>query len=191
MEAYQKGYDLHQMTADALGIPRYDGKTTNFKMLYLASPYNLMDSLGLRLSEARGVIEMFYREYQRVRPWQDATIDLAQTRGYIETWYGRRRRFLPLSFDDHSAREAVNFPIQGGAGDIIKLAMIDIGKSGILGPDCLMVAMVHDCLIFDVKADSVTEAKKKYGYEIKRMMEDAVKLTVPVVADMEVKDKWY
>jgi DNA polymerase-1 len=192
LRAYQEGIDLHQLTADELNIERYDAKTTNFKMLYLASPYNLMDSLGVRLSEARGIIELFYRKYIKVRPWQDMMIDLAQTRGYVETWYGRRRRFSSVIFDDHNAREAVNFPIQGGAGEVIKLAMIDIDKSGILSDDCKMVCQIHDCLIFDVKADSVTEAKKKYGYQIKDLMENAVTaLTVPIVADMEVKDKWY
>ncbi len=82
-------------------------------------------------------------------------------------------------------RMAVNHPVQGAAADLIKMAMIEVDKR-IMNSGIKMLLQVHDELVFEVKEDEA----KKWGKEIQIIMENVVKLKVPVKVDVKVGGNW-
>ena len=201
IESFLRGEDIHRATAaKVFGVPleavtreqRSHAKTVNFGIIYGVSAFGLSAQTDLSRSESKELIDTYYATYPNLRNYINNQIRFAQEHGYVETVLGRRR-YLP---DIHSRnqvvrgaaeRNAVNAPIQGSAADIIKIAMIRIYEQ--LQAQQLqtrMLLQVHDELVFDVPKNELEVVKPL----VKEAMENAFKLSVPLVADLGIGNNW-
>ncbi|HXF95746.1 MAG TPA: DNA polymerase I [Gemmatimonadales bacterium] len=201
VQAFQKGGDIHRQTAavifgvaEAAVTPemRARAKTINFATIYGQGPFALSRQLGISQEEAREFIRQYFERFAGVRAWLDRTIAEARERGYVETLFGRRR-YIPELRDRNynirafAERTATNSPLQGSAADLIKIAMIRIHQA--LRREQLrahMVLQVHDELVFEVPAGDLEPTKAL----VKREMEGAASLSVPLVVSLGAGSNW-
>ncbi len=200
-EAFHQGLDVHAMTASQVfGMPiegmdpmvRRQAKAINFGIIYGISAFGLGRQLGISNSDAGKYIEAYFKRYPGIRDYMERTKKEARERGYVTTLYGRKCH-VPGINDKNPARRnfseraAINAPIQGGAADIIKRAMIRLPRA-LAGAklDARMLLQVHDELIFEVPEKQV-EATKAL---VRTVMEGAARLDVPLVVDAGVGDTW-
>lgn len=199
--AFAEGRDIHAATAaEVFGLPLDDvpterrraAKAINFGLIYGMSAFGLAKQLDVGRSEAQEYIDLYFARYPGVKRYMDETRQLAHDKGYVETLYGRRLYLPEISSRNgarrqYAERTAINAPMQGTAADIIKRAMIDVDawlpSSGF---DCRMIMQVHDELVFEVKTEQLADVTA----EIKRIMEAAAALDVPLVADTGVGNNW-
>ncbi len=199
MEIFQRGEDIHTMTAAKINgvLPaavtsemRHAAKAINFGIIYGMGPQSLAESTSLSFAEAKEFIRKYFEIFKEVKNFLDETRALAHSLGYVETLFGRRR-YLPeinsqmFQVRNAAERMAVNHPVQGAAADLIKMAMIEVDKR-IMNSGIKMLLQVHDELVFEVKEDEA----KKWGKEIQIIMENVVKLKVPVKVDVKVGGNW-
>jgi DNA polymerase-1 len=200
-EAFAAGKDFHAATAaKVFGVPEeeVDGamrsrvKQINYGLPYGMNAFGLASRIGIAPDEAVEFIEAYFGQFPRIRDFLDRQVAKASAEGFTETILGRRRYLPELQaanprVRDMGRRMALNAPIQGGAADILKLAMIKVDAE-LSGSrlDCLMVLTVHDELVFDV-AERDCEAA---GILVKRAMEEAYPLTVPLKADIGWGKDW-
>jgi DNA polymerase-1 len=200
-EAFAADKDFHAATAaKVFGVPEaeVDGamrsrvKQINYGLPYGMNAFGLAGRIGIAADEAAEFIEAYFAQFPRIRDFLDRQVAKASAEGFTETILGRRRYLPELQaanprVRDMGRRMALNAPIQGGAADILKLAMIrvdaELAGSGL---DCVMVLTVHDELVFDV-AEPDHEAA---GVLVKRAMEEAYPLTVPLKADIGWGKDW-
>jgi DNA polymerase-1 len=201
LEAFQKGEDIHDRTArlvfgaktDAeLKEARRFAKIVNFAIAYAIEPWGLSQRVGISRQEARKVIDDYYATYKGVRSYMEEVPIRAREHGYVRSLYGRIR---PLAgIHDRNAnirkaaeREAINMPIQGTASDIVKIAMLHVDEALRRAEvPAQMLMQVHDELLVEcaaADADRVVEI-------LRSEMESAVKLDVPLIADIGVGDNW-
>jgi len=201
-EAFKDGVDIHTSTAaEVMGVAfaevtrdmRRQAKTVNFGIIYGISDYGLSRDLGISRVQAHDYIEKYFLRYPEVQKYQKQTIILAKENGYVTTLFGRRR-YLPdinnpnYNIRSFAERTAINTPIQGTAADIIKIAMLNIDKElESLGLQSKMILQVHDELIFDM----VEEERAILPQLVKRLMESAIALSVPLIVDMKMGADWY
>lgn len=192
MEAFEKGEDIHQKTAEALGADRGVGKTINFATIYGQTPFGLAQQLKIDVGEAAKYIENYFKQYPNVKPFREKILEEAREKGFVATLFGRRR-FLPdlLSRNIHvkqnAERMAFNTVFQGSAADIIKKAMIDIDRElPKISPRSKMILQVHDELVFEVPEEEV-EAVVAF---VKEKMENAYPLKVPIIVDCGFGENW-
>jgi len=201
--AFAAGQDIHRTTAAkvygvAAEAVSYDqrrfAKSVNFGLMYGMGAFRLARDSNLTLAEADAFIKAYFDNFPGVRDWLQATKDFAAQYGYVETLFGRRRRFPELQRDDTShvarqraEREAINSPIQGTAADIIKNAMLEIDQR-LQGSPSQMLLQVHDELVFEVPEDDL-ETMRALVVEIMQNAGEAV-LSVPVVADSRWGKNW-
>jgi DNA polymerase-1 len=167
-------------------------KIVNFGIAYAVEAYGLSTRVGISRSEAKQVIADYFETYKGIREYMDRTPAEAREKGYITSLFGRRRYFPSISdrnfaVRSRAEREAINMPIQGTASDIVKIAMIRIAHA--LKREKLetkMIMQVHDELLFEGPASEVDAAKVL----IKREMEAAATLDVPLVVEIGVGDDW-
>ena len=195
-DAFKYGHDIHAITASQIfNIPieavnstlRRQAKTINFGIIYGISAYGLARRLDISREVAAKYIENYFIQYPGIKEYMNKMIDYARKHGYIETYFGRKCYLLGINDKNqiirgNSERGAINFPLQGTAADIIKKAMVKL-------PDIVsryMILQIHDELLFEVPNDEVNEAIKI----IKKTMEQAVKLSVPVTVDVKSGDNW-
>jgi DNA polymerase-1 len=200
-EAYRQNLDIHARTAAALyGVDETDvtaemrraAKVVNFGVLYGMGAHRLAGQLKIPYAEAKKFIDNYFATYARVDAYITETVTEGRKRGWVETIAGRRRYIPELLSDNRVLREnaeriAANTPIQGSAADLIKIAMIRIHeklKNGKL--PCVMLLQVHDELVFEVEEDKVEDSAKLVKHE----MENAMELTVPLVADIGWGKTW-
>jgi DNA polymerase-1 len=205
LDAFRQGVDVHRRTAAlVLGIPqeevtfeqRSTAKMVNFGLIYGMSPFGLSERLGMERDVAAAFIRDYFAVFPGVRRYQEEAIAQAQELGFVSTLLGRRR-YLPeirsrnFSVREFAKRTAINSPIQGTAADLIKLAMIAIGRRlrGDDGPALRsrMILQVHDELLFEAPEDEVEELSAA----VRERMEGAIRLEVPVVVDVGVGRSWY
>jgi len=204
LEAFHRGEDIHRSTAAAVyGVPleavtpemRRVAKTTNFAIVYGVSGYGLAQQTGLTPEEGNAFIETYFAKYPKVKEYVEKTKKLAAEQGYVETLLGRRRYFPELVVKNQAhaqvrraaERMAINMPIQGSAADIIKIAMINLGrelKSG--GYRSRMLLQVHDELVLEVPEE---ELETMTGL-VPQVMSNAYKLDVPLKVDVKVGRNW-
>jgi DNA polymerase-1 len=199
--AFKDGEDIHAATASEMfGVPikgmdpmvRRRAKAINFGIIYGISAFGLARQLSIPRGEAHDYIEAYFKKFPEIRNYMETTKALARQQGYVTTLYGRRC-WVP-GIGDRSPnmrafaeRAAINAPIQGGAADIIKRAMIRLPatlKEAGLKTDMLL--QIHDELIFEVPDAEIEKSKKT----IKAVMEGAVHLDVPLTVDMGVGPNW-
>jgi DNA polymerase I len=195
--------DIHTATAAAInGISldqvtkemRREAKATNFGILYGQGPHGLAQTADIPYERAREFIENYFKVYKDVKKWIEKTISDAKENGYVETLFGRRR-YLPeinssvVMVRKQAERMAVNTPLQGTAADIIKIAMIkaaEVIAKDYSPEEVKMILQVHDELLFEVK-DGLTAI---VGRRMQKIMEEVIKLKVPVVVDVSVGENW-
>jgi len=201
ISAFKNGEDIHQSTAaKVFNVPlnrvsreqRSNAKTINFGIIYGVSAFGLSQQTNLNRSESKELIEAYYLTYPKLRSYMQDQIDYARENGYVSTILGRRRYLKDINSANAivrgaAERNAVNAPIQGSAADIIKLAMINIHKN--LNSEnwrSKMLLQVHDELVFDVPKSELKELK----IMVKREMENAFKLKVPLIVDLGEGKHW-
>lgn len=201
MEAFRKGEDIHRSTAalvfnvkpeEVTADMRRKAKEVNFGILYGIGPFGLKTRLGISQTHAKEIIDTYFRTFKKVKDFMDNSILFAKEKGYAETLYGRRRYLKNINSSNRVVRQfeervAINMPIQGTAADMIKLAMIKIHKElEKRKAKTKMVLQVHDELVFDAHKSEIEDLKPI----IKKLMEEAFPLKVPVVADIGVGENW-
>jgi DNA polymerase-1 len=205
IQAFLEDQDIHAATAAAVfgGDPahitaeqRRNAKAVNFGLIYGMSAYGLSRSTDLTLGEADDFVKVYFQRFPGVRAYLDHTRRQAAARGYVETLFGRRRYFPQLSPTAsgipevnraRAEREAINAPIQGTAADVIKIAMIRLpaAMSG-AGLSGHMLLQVHDELVLEVPQNEVAPTVAL----VKRVMESAASLVVPLKTDAKVGRSW-
>lgn len=199
--AFAAGVDIHAATAShVFGIPydkvdantRRHAKAINFGIVYGISAYGLARQIGVAPEDAKAYIDAYFREMPEIKKYMDDTIAFARANDYVLTPFGRRCSIMGINDKNkrlaaNAERAAINAPIQGGAADIIKLAMNripdELKKRGL---KTKMLVQVHDELVFEAPENEVEEASKI----IKAIMEGVVNLSVPFVAEVGVGDNW-
>jgi DNA polymerase-1 len=201
IQAFKNGEDIHASTAaKVFNVPldevtreqRGNAKTVNFGIIYGVSAFGLSNQTDLSRTEAKELIETYYRTYPKLRDYIDEQIHFAREHGYVQTVLGRRRYLNGINGSNAvvrgaAERNAVNAPIQGSAADIIKIAMIQIHKKLSEGNfKSKMLLQVHDELVFDAYKPELEKLKEM----IRTEMEGAYKLAVPLVVDIGVGNDW-
>jgi DNA polymerase I len=202
LDAFQKGLDIHLATAARVyGVPldqvtsdqRRAAKTVNFSITYGAGASNLSQQLGIKRTEAKELIDNYFKQYSGLKKYMENTVEFARKNGYVETLLGRRRYLRDIDsrngmMRSMSERIAINTPIQGTAADLIKVAMVDIREAMRAGGfRSHMILQVHDELVFDVRKDEL-ERLKPMVYE--KMTTAIPGLKVPIVVEMGVGETW-
>ena len=201
IDAFNAGEDIHTATAarvfgieikDVTREQRSHAKTVNFGIIYGVSAFGLSNQTNLSRKESKELIDSYFESYPGIKSYIDGQIEFARKHGYVETLMGRKRYLKDINSANavvrgHAERNAMNAPIQGSAADIIKLAMINVHDAMLeKGFKSNMILQVHDELVFDARLDELDALKEL----IKDKMESAVKLDVPLIADLGVGNNW-
>ena len=178
--------DIDKVTSDM----RRKAKAINFGIVYGMSVWGLMEAAQLDYKEAFEFIDTYFKTFPKVKAFLDKQISDAENKGYTETLFNRRRYIPELkspnkAFKEFGKRTAMNAPIQGSAADIIKKAMVDLNKK-IVNKKSLLIAQVHDELLFDIEKEELEEMKTV----VKETMEMAVKLKVKLIANVSYGKSW-
>lgn len=200
-KAFKHGEDIHRSTAslvfmvdpeDVTPEMRRKAKEVNFGILYGIGPFGLKTRLGIPQAHAKEIIETYFKTFKNVKKYMDDSVKKAQEKCYAETLLGRRRFLRNINSSNRVVRQfeervAINMPIQGTAADLIKLAMINIfNELNKRKAKTKMVLQVHDELLFDAHKDEVDELRPV----IKKLMEKALPLDIPILVDTGVGDNW-
>jgi len=191
-EVFYKNGDIHLETARALfgkdeisEDERRIAKTVNFGIIYGIRPYGLSKSVGVDQEIAKEMIRKYYERFPKVKEWQEDMIEFASKNGFVQTLLGRRRYiFADPRVNDEYRRITINTPVQGSAADLIKKAMIEIYEL-IRDKRSKMVLQVHDELVFEIHEEEIDMIPK-----IKDIMENTVKLDVPVIVEFGMGENW-
>jgi DNA polymerase-1 len=182
------------------GVPRGEvtpelrrrAKVIVFGVAYGMSEFGLATQLGIGKAEAKAYIERYYARYPKVRQYMLDIVAQARQTGYVTTLLNRRREIPEVLTRNRPIREAaertaINTPIQGSSADIIKKAMVDLARDLLPRfPDAPMILQVHDELLFEVPEGHISSMAP----EIKRLMEHAFPLRVPLRVDLKVGPNW-
>lgn len=200
-EAFAHGADIHAATAaKVFGVPREEvtpdlrrhAKAINFGIIYGISQFGLAKQIGVSNDEAKAYIDAYFREMPEIRQFMKETIEFAHRNGYVETPFGRKCTILGINdrnkrISMNAERAAINAPIQGGAADIIKLAMNKVIKAlADAGLETKMLLQVHDELVFEAPESEVDRASTL----IKQIMENVVDYDVPLIAEVGCGNNW-
>jgi DNA polymerase-1 len=201
IDAFKADKDIHKLTASLIFNKKLDeidekmrdtAKRINFGIIYGMSSFGLSKDLGISQEEAQAFIDAYFLRYPKVKEYMQKQIELAQKEGFVKTLLGRRR-YIPeinnknFAIRQFAERQAINTPVQGSAADLIKLAMIDIQKeieNNKLGSKLLL--QVHDELVFEFPQKEKDLLKKT----VKQIMENVLKLIVPVKVDIKIGKNW-
>jgi DNA polymerase-1 len=200
-DAFAQGQDIHARTAsevfnvpmaDMTGLIRRRAKAINFGIIYGISAFGLGRQLGIDPGEAKAYIDAYFARYPGIRAYMEATKEEARIHGYVLTPFGRRC-WVPGIADRNGAkrayaeRQATNAPLQGGAADIIKRAMVRlpaaITKAGLKGR---MLLQVHDELLFEAPVDEADT----FAALAQSVMQNAATLSVPLVVETGKGESW-
>ena len=200
-EAFFKGVDIHALTASRVfHIPldevtpskRRDAKAINFGIVYGISQYGLSRQLGISTDEAKAYIDSYFAVMPEIKQYMADTIAFAHANGYVTTPFGRKCFIAGINDKNKrlvsfAERAAINAPIQGGASDIIKRAMIKV--DALLRQQNLktkMLLQVHDELILEAPTQEVDIVKEL----VKSAMESVTSFDVPFISEVGVGDNW-
>lgn len=202
IEAFLQGEDIHTATAakiyktEVANVSREmrsRAKTANFGIIYGISAFGLAQRLNISRTDAKELIDNYFETFPGVKAYMDTSIKMARDAGHVVTMLGRKR-YLPdinsrnQTLRGMAERNAINAPIQGSAADIIKIAMIELNrKIKEAGMASKMILQVHDELVFDMKVSEQADLLKM----VKTEMENAIKLSVPLIVDMGTGSNWF
>lgn len=200
-DAFVNGVDIHTATASQVfNVPveemtsdlRRDAKAINFGIIYGISQYGLAKQLGISPEDAKRYIDSYFTKFPEIKTYMETVVLDAKEKNYVETLFGRKISVLGINdqnkrVSSFAERAAINAPLQGGAADIIKLAMVRISKK--LKEDgykSKMLLQVHDELVFEAPTDEVEKLSKMIKFE----MENIVSFDVDFVAEVGVGNTW-
>lgn len=201
IEAFATGADIHRATAakiyhldpdEVTDTQRRHAKTANFGIIYGISAFGLSERLGIPRSEAKMLIDGYFRSYPHIRDYIDSAIAKARENGYVTTVEGRKRMLPDINSRNavvrgYAERNAVNAPLQGSAADIIKIAMINIDRAiREHGMQSRMIMQVHDELVFNVVPDELPDLQAM----VTRLMSEAFSGTVRLEVSTGVASNW-
>ena len=197
IEAFNSDLDIHTITAIRLfgeelaKEKRAIAKSINFGILYGMGAKKLSGELKISISEAREIIKNYFNSFPTVKRFLESVQDRVKEIGYIETILERKRFFNYKSANNMQKasfmRESINTLFQGSASDLIKLSMLEIDKK--IKQDNIdgaMLLQIHDELIFEIREDIVDEVAE----EFKKIMENIMKLNVPLKCSVNIGDSW-
>lgn len=202
-EAFKENVDIHRKTAaQVFDIPyeevdaahRRRAKAINFGIVYGISAFGLSKEIDATPAEAQRYIDAYFANMPEVKTYMEETINFARQNGYVTTPFNRKITIFGIQDNNKrlasfAERAAINAPIQGGAADIIKLAMNKIPfKLKAAGLKTEMLLQVHDELVFEAPEEEVETAAKL----IKQEMEDitAIALKTPLIAETGIGNNW-
>lgn len=201
--AFKADADIHTSTAmrvfniasanEVSANDRRQAKAVNFGISYGETEYGLAKRLGIPNKEAAEIISTYFERYPEVAHYIENTKREAKDKGYVSTMFNRRRKLLDINsrnFNIRNAaeRQAINAPIQGSAGDILKIAMINLDRAlETQHLNAKLLLQVHDEIILDVPNDELDQVKAL----VRETMEQAVELTVPLKVDENIGATWY
>jgi DNA polymerase-1 len=202
VEAFQEGKDIHRATAaKVFEVPyeevtkeqRYRAKTVNFSIVYGAGATNLSQQLEIKRSEAKELIDQYFKQYQGLQQYMSSIVKQAREEGFVSTLMGRRRYIRDINsksslMRSNAERIAVNTPVQGSAADMIKVAMINIQR--VFTEKQLqtkMLLQVHDELVFDVPKEELETVKPIIEEQMRNAMPG---LKVPILVGMDEGNNW-
>ena len=202
INAFKNNMDIHTKTAmDIFKVTkenvtkdmRRQAKAVNFGILYGISPFGLAEDIGISPKEAKKFIETYFETYPGIKDYMNKEIEEAHKNGYVLTIMNRKRTIEELTSSNYMQRSmgermALNTPIQGSSADILKKAMIEIDEAFTKEKiESTMLLQVHDELIFNVKNNELAKVKEI----VKNIMENTIKLSVPLVVDISAGANWY
>jgi DNA polymerase I len=200
-QAFRDGVDVHAATASQVfGVPldqmtgeiRRKAKAINFGIIYGISGFGLAKQLGITPGEANAFIKTYLERFSELKIWMDGVKETARRQGFVTTRFGRRCPIVGIQDKNQAKRgfaerQAINAPIQGAAADIMRMAMARVPSAlAAAGLSARMLLQVHDELLFEVPA---SEAEATTAV-VRRVMENVVKLDVPLVAEAGVAANW-
>lgn len=200
--AYNEGKDIHSVTASQVfGVPFEDvtpkmrraAKAVNFGIIYGISDFGLAKNLNISTATAKEYIEKYFSTYSSVKEYMNGNVDFAKEHGYVCTLTGRKRVIPEIKSSNYNLRQfgeraAMNMPLQGSSADIIKIAMVNVANAlKSKGLKTKIVMQVHDELILEGPETEAEEA----AVILKKGMEEAVQLTVPLTVEVHSGKNWY
>lgn len=202
IEAFNNNEDIHkQAAASVFKVPinevtkeqRTHAKAVNFGIVYGISDFGLGEQIGVSRKKAKEYIDQYLEKYSGIKQFMSDIVEEAKEKGYVETLF-KRRRYIPelksknFNIRQFGARTAMNTPIQGTAADIMKIAMIDVfNKLKERKLKSKLILQIHDELLIETKEEEKEEVKNI----LKTSMENAIKLKVPLRADVSEAYNWY
>ena len=202
VQAFLNGEDIHKQAASKVfNIPleevtkeqRSSAKAVNFGIVYGISDFGLGEQLGISRKQAKEYIEEYLKQYSGIKKFMDEIVESAKEKGYVETLFKRRRYIPELKSNNYMVRQfgqraAMNTPIQGTAADIMKIAMINVLKElKNKNMKSKIILQVHDEMMIEAELEEVEEVKEI----LKNCMENATKLSVPLIAEVSEATNWY
>lgn len=202
IEAFKEGKDIHKQAAskvfktpieEVTKEQRSNAKAVNFGIVYGISDFGLGEQLGIGRKKAKQYIEEYLEQYAGIKQFMENITEQAKEQGYVETLFHRRRYIPELKSNNYmvrqfGARAAMNTPIQGTAADIMKIAMIKVYneiKSRKLKSKIIL--QVHD----EMMVETPIEEKEEMIKIMKKCMESAANLEVPLIAEISDAENWY
>lgn len=200
-QAFAENKDIHASTASRVfGVPlsevtpnqRRHAKAINFGIIYGISQYGLAKQIDVSTEEAKAYIDAYFREMPEIKQFMEDTKAFAHKNGYVLTPFGRKCTVNGINDKNkrvsmNAERAAINAPIQGGAADIIKMAMNAVFKKLQQGNfKTKMLLQVHDELVFEAPEEEVTAVSEM----IKETMQNVVNYDVPFIAEVGIGDNW-
>jgi DNA polymerase-1 len=201
IEAFQRDADVHATTAarvfsvpeaEVAPFQRRFAKVVNYGLAYGMEAYGLAQRLDIPTEAAREILDAYFSSFPNVRAFMEGTVREARQRGYTTTLFGRRRQLPELSSDNFRIRQmgermAQNAPVQGGAADIFKLAMVNLDRElEVRGLRSRMVLTVHDEVVLEVPVEEHDEALAL----VPAVMESVCELDVPLRVDVATGPTW-
>ena len=201
-EAFINSEDIHSFTAskifnkdikDVTKEERSRAKAVNFGIIYGISSFGLANDLGINVNDAKDFIDRYMEKFDGIKAYMKKEVEDAKEKGYVTTIMNRKRYIDEIKASNYmirmqGERMALNTPIQGSGSDILKKAMIDIDSEfKEKNIKSKMLLQIHDELIFEVKEEEIEIVKEL----VKEKMENAFKLSVPLVVDINMGKDLY
>lgn len=202
IEAYRENADVHRATAslvfhtpyeEVTELQRRNAKAVNFGIVYGISGFGLSRDLGITKKEAEKYIGDYFETYPKVKEFMDEMVRQGKKMGYVSSLFGRRRPIPELASKNFMQRQfgeriAMNSPIQGTAADIIKIAMVRVGRRLKEGEyRSRLILQIHDELLIETHVDEIRQVTDILHEE----MVHACELRVPLIADVKQGETWY
>jgi DNA polymerase I len=201
IDTFRRGEDVHDRTSREVFGPlspvppdeqRRVSKMVNYALMYGKTAFTLAKDIGVPQKQAEAFIAAYFARFSQVRGFIDETIARARQTGHVRTLLGRLRRLPDLKSPNfqvrmEAERQAMNTPVQGSAADLIKKAMIDLhGELRRRGLRSRLILQIHDELLLEVPEEEAEVARAL----VREVMEGALPLDVPLVADARVGSSW-
>ena len=206
-KAFNNNEDIHSITAsqvfnvkikDVTSELRRKAKAINFGIIYGISQYGLAKQISVSTIEADQFLKSYFKKFPEIKDYMSTTINFCRKSGYVNNIFGRRTHITGINDKNFNIRNfqeraAINAPIQGSASELMRMAMINIFEKikGQKIKNCSLLLQIHDELIFEVKKDSINDAKKFIESGMKSVQEsDLHSFSIPILVDVNFGENW-